>query len=327
MHPIDRAAGLMFRTFRGRLRVFTDGWGDPDRLELLDVTTAGPPAPIEVTWGRPDRSDGVVVESGEFASSLAGLPPPARIAHVRRITPEAGCDRICVLLPAWNDEDYRTRTRFAQQLVERGIGAVLLGAAFYGTRRVAAGGSAIRTVSDFALMSRAIVAEGRSLVAHLAAPGMQVGVAGYSMGGSLAATVAATTDLPIAVAPLAAAHAPSTVFVEGVLQHAVEWEALGAEGRTRLFAALDRPSLLRLAPTPATRHAVLVAASGDGFVLPEATRSIHDHWPGSELRVVRAGHASMLWWRLDPMVDAIVDAFDRAAAGETGGGEPGSDPA
>jgi alpha-beta hydrolase superfamily lysophospholipase len=219
------------------------------------------------------------------------------------------------VLPAWNDEGYSTRLRFASRLAAAGIGSYLLEAPFYGRRRAAPGGSPVRTVADFALLSRSVVEEGRALVAGLAAGGRPVGVAGYSMGGSLAATVGATLDLPMAIAPLAAAHAPAAVFTEGVIRNAVAWDALGRGGRGRLAEVLLRPSLLRVPPTVSTRHAVLVAATGDGFVSPGVTEAIHAHWPGSELRWVRAGHATLLWRRIDVLVGAIVDAFARSKAG------------
>ena len=245
---------------------------------------------------------------------MVGLPVPAHIAHVLHVAPAGQETGSCVLLPAWNDEGYRTRIRLATGLAAAGIGSYLLEAPFYGLRRIAPGSSPVRTVADFATLTRSVVEEGRSLVAALVAAGRRTGVAGYSMGGSLAATVAATLDLPIAVAPLAAAHAPAPVFTSGVLRNAVAWDALGPDGRERLTEVLLRPSLLRLPPSPPTRCAVLVAASGDGFVAPAATKAIHEHWPGSELRVVRAGHATLLWRHVDILVSATAHAFARAAA-------------
>jgi hypothetical protein len=314
MHPIDRGAGLALRFLPSDKRVFSQGWGDAATIELVDITAAGPPASIDVEWGRPDTSGALVQTDGRFAAPLTGLPDAAQQGHVLHVAPHGDAMGTCVLLPAWNDEGYGTRLRFATRLAARGLASYVLEAPFYGHRRSAPGGSPVRTVADFALLTRSIVEEGRSLVAGLARTGAPTGVAGYSMGGSLAATVGATLDLPIAVAPLAAAHAPSSVFSEGVLSNGVAWDALEPEGRTRLTEVLLGPSLLRIDPTPATRTAVLVGATRDGFVTPPVTKAIHDHWPGSELRWVRAGHATLLWWHIDDLVQAIADSFARTAA-------------
>jgi hypothetical protein len=314
MHPVDRAAGLALRWLPDGKQVFSRGWGDEAALALLDITAAQAPHALEVMWGPISRHTGHETREGRFAAPLPGLPPAAGDGHVLRVDPSAGGDAVCVMLPAWNDEGYATRLRFATRLAAAGIASYLLEAPFYGRRRATPGRSPVQTVADFALLSRSVVEEGRSLVAALAADGRRVGVAGYSMGGSLAATVGATLDLPMAIAPLAAAHAPAAVFTEGVIRNAVAWDALGTGAQGRLAELLLRPSLLRIPPTPSTRDAILVAATGDGFVPPDVTRAIHEHWPGSELRWVRAGHATLLWRRIDVLVAAIVDAFSRSRA-------------
>ncbi len=230
----------------------------------------------------------------------------------------ATAERRCVLLPAWNDEGYLTRRKLAERLADYGIGALILEAPLYGSRRIKARGTPIRTVSDFAVMTRGIVEEGRSLTWWAVQHSQLGGVAGYSMGGSLAAAVGASLDCSFALAPLAAAHAPDAVFVDGVLRAAIAWDALGRDARDRLRVTLAMPSVLRIAPTPATSTAVLVGASRDGFVPPAATQAVHDHWPGSELRWVRAGHATLLWRHLDVLAAAIAASFDRVAASAGG---------
>jgi alpha-beta hydrolase superfamily lysophospholipase len=319
MHPIDFGAGVAVRFLPKSKRVFADGWGDLGLLELLEITDVGPPPEIYVEWERSWHEHGVAVRHGRFGSPVAALPLAADDAFVLEVRPLGHVARMCVLLPAWNDEGFRTRRKIAEGLCRRGIGALMLEAPLYGTRRLAHGGSPIRTVADFALMTRSVVQEGRSLVAWLRRQGMAPGVAGFSMGGSLAATVGATMPYPIALAPLAAAHAPNSVFVAGVLRSSVAWEALGPSGAIRLFDELSRPSVLRIDPGPATTTAVLVGATRDGFVPAEATEAIHSHWPGADMRWIDAGHATLLWRHLKALVAAIGDAFDRVdAAAETG---------
>jgi pimeloyl-ACP methyl ester carboxylesterase len=58
---------------------------------------------------------------------------------------------------------------------------------------------------------------------------------------------------------------------------------------------------------------VVVRTSQDGYVPPSAVQALSDHWPGSELRIVRGGHATAIWYRKDQLTDAIVDSFNRLA--------------
>ncbi len=311
MHPIDFGAGIALRLLPQAKRVFTAGWGDPDLLDLLDIATVAPPAPIAVEWGSDRETDGLRERHGRFISPVAHLPQAASDAFVVHLEPPQGSERVCVVLPAWNDEGYATRRKLAGHLAGRGIASLLLEAPLYGARRLLSRGSPIRTVADFALMTRTIVEEGRSLVAWLGAQGRAAGIAGYSMGGSLAATVAATLDIEHAVAPLAAAESPDHVFVHGVLSRSVAWDALGPEARPALAARLALPRVTRRPPSPATRHAVLVAAAYDGFVPRHATEAVHRHWPGSEYRLARAGHATLLWRHMDVLASGVAAAFDR----------------
>ncbi len=313
MHPIDLGASVVFRFLPGPQRVFAGGWGDPAMLDLLDVASVRPPEPADLVWERSWLDRGRRIMHGTFRSPLAGLPAAAAQAVVMGIEPPDGTQRHCVLLPAWNDEGFATRRRFADRLADHGIGSILLEAPLYGSRRIRTRGAPLGTVADFAAMTRGIVEEGRALLARLAGEST-VGVAGFSMGGSLAATVGATVPFPVAIAPLAAAHAPNAVFVDGVLRSAVAWPALGRGGRTKLAEVLGRPSVLRIPPTPWTAQAVLVGGIWDGFVPLGAIRVIHDHWPGSELQSVAAGHATLLWRKLERLVAAIVRAFDRFQA-------------
>lgn len=292
--------------------VFCDGWGDPAAVATLDIGLhpLSPPPPLTVRWERRWSNDGLEVRDASF-SSPAPLPSPASHGRLRTIAPAGGAARWCVVMPAWNDEGFHGRTPFAVSLARRGVGAVLLECPYYGSRRVHTLGPAIRTVADFALMGRAVVVEALGLLTTFAERG-PVGVTGYSMGGNLAAFVGALAPRPIALAPLAASPSPAPVFCTGVLRHGIRWDALGgSEAPSRLADALGAVSVLSLPSTPTTSRAVLVAALHDGFVPPSATATLHAHWPGSELRWVRAGHGTLWWLRRRVLVAAVLEAFDR----------------
>jgi len=311
MHPIDLAVSWLFRFGPKSLRVFRDGWGLEAALEALDAAAMlGDPTPLEVAWG-PTRSDrGMNIADGTFISPAPGLPAASRIASVRRVSPAAGGRRLVVIMAAWNDHGYATRTKLARLLAGRGIASVMLENPYYGTRRPVPD-QPIRTVADFAVMGRAAVIEGRSLLAHFSAD-RQVGITGYSMGGNIAALIGAFADRPVAIAALAASHSPSPVWLDGVIRHAVDWGALGGNGAAdRLRAELAKATVLAVPARPHTRSAVIVGATRDGYVPPGAVADLHDHWPGSDLRWVDAGHATMIWRHKALLVNAVVDAFDR----------------
>lgn len=311
-HLVDVAGGLLVRHGPRRLRFFGDGWGDETVLARDDLPVSAPP-PLDVRWLQPRRAGDLTIRDGWF-DSAAPLPDGARRGAVRRISPPVATERVCLLMAAWNDHTYTTRTRLARSLATRGIGSVLLHQPYYGPRRPDdRPGSPIRTVSDFMMMGRAALDEGRGLLATIAAGGEMPGVSGYSMGGNLAAIISATMPFPVATAPLAASHSPAPVYLDGVLRHGIAWDALGGEASAApdLRRILLTASALRLPPPAHVAAAVLVAARNDGYVPPSATEDLHRHWPGSELRWERGGHATLLWLRGDVLAAAIADAFDR----------------
>jgi hypothetical protein len=314
MHPIDRIGAVAIRRGPGRLRVFPGGWGDEATVaEMGDIEQlTEEPADIRISWGPVARSEQAVVRDGWF-EAVTDVPYQARTALIRRIEPPTGAARMCLLMAAWNDHGFDTRQRLADELLARNIGSLILEIPYYGSRRIVADREQpIQTVADFARMGIGAVAEGRALLKRFRRE-FTMGVAGYSMGGNIAALVGATAGFPVAIAPLAASHSPGPVFLDGVISGGIRWEALGGEpeARDRLRRTLSAVSVLRL-PAPAwTATAVLVAAKSDGFVPAEATRRLHEHWPGSELRWRRGGHATLLWRRRATLADAIAASFDR----------------
>lgn len=313
IHPIDQIGGAIVSRGPDRLRFFTDGWGDPSTIDAAAMPS-GDPIPIAIEWVSETTDDGLGISVGIFESPVVTLPDHARHGAVTRILPEAGTDRMVVLMAAWNEHDSRARFGIAKRLAQRGIGSVVLENPYYGIRRPTEhDGQPIRTVADFFQMGIGAVAEGRGLLATVREEGFIPGVAGYSMGGNIAALVSSTMSFPVATAPLAASYSPAPVYLDGALRGGIDWAALGGKSSAepRLRETLLRASVLdRPAPDHA-RHAVLVAARSDGYVPPATTRALHEHWPGSELRWVGAGHATLLWMHKGALAEAIEDSFRR----------------
>lgn len=314
-HLLDRLAPIGFLLDR-RSRVFPEGWGETDSLASFDRPLA-PTDPIthpEVTWSRKEEHRGFRTRRAVFASPDAAiLPEPARPVTVEWIDPAAGAERVVVLLPAWNDETFEVRRDLAGRLAGLRIGSLIADIPFYGARRVRPEtGPAIGSVADFARMAHGAVSEARALLALASDLGFP-GVAGFSMGGNLAAYASATVPMPVATAPLAASPSPGPIYADAALSGAVAWQALGgrASARDRLRTLLDRASVLHLPALPHHPAAVLVAGERDGFVPAGLSRDLAAHW-GAELRVVEgAGHGWLLWRRKDVLVEAIADSFER----------------
>jgi pimeloyl-ACP methyl ester carboxylesterase len=302
-------------------RVFRDGWGDPGVLEWYSSIVGNVPSDIpdiDLVEGSPVLSKGLTVSDLRFQSPALHLPDASQPARARLITPDREPQRICLLMAAWNEHGYGARTKLARLLAAEGIATVILENPMYGDRRTDPGDSRpLGTVSDFAVMGRAAVVEGRALLAHFHRQGLHTGVGGFSMGGNIAAFVGATVPFPTAIAVVSASHSPSPPFLQGAISRAVAFEALGGdtpETRQRLHQFMLSASVLDYEPREHTRAAVLLAGTIDGIVPTSAVQALHRHWPGSRLEWVHAGHATLLWLNKDRMAAATVDAFNRVDA-------------
>ena len=313
IHPIDRLAGFALSKGPSHLKFFSRGWGDASLVDPSE-TLGRAPTPITIDWlSRSTTSSGRIVEHGTFDSPAPHLPHRSQVANVLSISPSSHTDRVVVLMPAWNEHDPKVRVAIAKLLADKGVRSLILENPFYGTRHPdPEGGQPITTVSEFMVMGSAAVVEARGILAAEFAKGSSIGVSGYSMGGNTAAIVSATLSIPLATAPLAASHSPGPVFLDGVLNRGIDWEALGGrEHEQRLRDTLTGVSVLELEPQPHLSKAIIVRAASDGYIPASATQELVDHWPGSELRVLRGGHASLVWFRKGQLTTAIVDAFDK----------------
>jgi hypothetical protein len=325
MHWLDRAARLSAARTPSKKRPFNLGWGDRDVVQWYrDNARVVPPiADIEVRFRPARRSGDVLVRDLEFESPFEMLPEPARRVRARWITTHPEPERVVVLHASWNDEDYRTRTRMARDLLARGIAAVIPQHPLYGDRRRAEHlQTPVPVVSDFCLMGRGGVLEGRSLIRHLHDSGYRVGVSGYSMGGNIAGFVGVLVDFPVAISATAVPYSAGPPFMSGLLRSTIAWEALGGETPEvveRISKVLHAGSLLDHPPPPHAAHAVLLAGTRDGFVPTSSTQAIHRHWPGSRMHWVNAGHASLLFTRRDLIVGTVVESFDRLDAARQAG--------
>ncbi len=313
-HWMDRIGIALAGTPRLYEPIFSEGWGDPARLQSLQERALQPPVParldLEARVVSEDRRRRVT--DLRFPTPAGDLPDASWLAHARLIEPY-GARRLTIGFASFNDHGYRTRSDVVAPLLAADTAVVLLENPYYGQRRPHPDLQPMRTVADLLSMGAAAVWEGLSLAVTLAevAP-WTIGFFGYSMGGNIAALAAATAPFPVACAALAASHSPGPVFTGGALAHAVAWEALGGEESSdQLGRVLGSASVLHFRPQPWTAASVIVAAERDGYIPAHAVDSLHRHWPGSLLKVVPGGHASLLKLGKDTLAEAIGESFDR----------------
>jgi Alpha/beta hydrolase domain containing 18 len=315
-HPLDVVIALALRWSK----LFSHGWGDEALITTLTsrVSYQDAPPSISVRWTpRSERGD-IVRRDGAFASPLALLPKEASVAHFRFWT-RPGNRAVCVILAASRDEGYPVRERVFSALIRRGIDLCFMENPFYGLRRTRAGPSLI-TVSDHGLMVLGMVWEARALLEYLRDRYDKVAVAGYSLGGHMAAITAAVSPFPLACAALAAGASASSVYTRGLLSWNVDFASLSSalSGATHTAAARERlMQLFSVAdvtafPAPMRSDASIIAGcKRDGYVLRSETERLHRHWPGSTLRWIPAGHFSALLSSRRALCDCVYDALGR----------------
>lgn len=310
-HVVDVAIALLSR----RSKIFTLGWGDEDFLARLQhqVSHADVPDEIVLNWQDVETRSGIARRDASFTSPFCELPDAARIAHLRAITCPAN-RTACVLLAGSHDEGYRIRERVFGSLVNRGVDLYLLENPYYGVRRIPGGVAAIK-VSDQAMMAVAMVLEARALLGWLRPQYEKLAVAGYSMGGHMAAIAAAVTAFPVACAALATGASASTIYTRGLMSWCVDFNGLAGDpaqqrwAKDRLHGFFDAADISRFPPPKRVDAAIILGCSRDGYVLGTETERLHRHWAGSNLRWLNAGHFSALITSRKTLCDCVVDAL------------------
>jgi hypothetical protein len=321
VHWLDRA----YARLASRRPLFQAGWGDEALLAATSEkgALAGPsPETARPLFGPRQRRRGVWVRDGRFCSPEPGLLGPVATAHVRWLTLSASPARsACLVLAGSREEGFTLREAVYRPLVLRGTDILLLESPFSGLRRAPAQRTAaVRTVSDHLLLNLALLQEARALLAYLQEAGYhRRAVAGFSMGGFMAAAVAALSTEPLAVAALAAGTTPAPVFTRGLLSRSVDFRALG-EGhggeeaaRVRLASLFGLADTSLLPPPVRPEAAVVVGFLRDGYVAAADTAALHAHWPRSRLRWADAGHISALLFHREALRTAVADALDGLA--------------
>jgi hypothetical protein len=312
-HLLDLLIALLSR----RSKMFARGWGDEAILAQLSgkVSREDPPYTASVEWHSVVERTNILRCDGTFASPLEILPTKADVVHLRAWQKE-GNRSACVILAGSHDEGYRVRERVFGSLIGKGLDLYLVENPFYGLRRTAEGVSAIR-VSDQAMLALAMVLEARALLEYLRAQYARLAIGGYSMGGHLAAITAAVSPFDVACAALAAGASASNIYTQGLMSWGVDFDGLGGGpemrdvARERLQVFFDAADITHYEPPLRCDAAVILGCKRDGYVLRNETERLHQHWPGSTLHWLSAGHFSALVTSRQALCDCVLEAIQK----------------
>ncbi|MGA8272948.1 MAG: alpha/beta hydrolase family protein [Candidatus Sulfotelmatobacter sp.] len=313
-HPID----VLVAWLTCGSKLFTQGWGDESLLADLSQHAAfgNPPPAICVDWHVTERWGGKVQRDGTFLSPLRSLPAKAMTVHVRACS-ETGNAAACVILAGSRDEGYAMRERAFGNVTSRGVDIYLLENPFYGRRRTTTASASLKTFSDHVLMNLGTIWEARALLEYLRGYYQKLTVAGYSMGGHMAAITAAVCPFPLACAALATGASAAPIYTQGLLSWSIDLNALAGESHLqsaasqRLRLLIEAADLTRHAPPMRSDAAVIVGCARDGYVLRSEIERLHEYWPGSILRWLSAGHVTGFITKRAILRDAVVDASER----------------
>jgi len=304
--------------------MFIDGWGEPGLLadveaNRLSFVAASAPAKLSFTVSpsHPRWS----VQDFSFESPVAerfAEPQCARVSG-RWLRPLGlPARRRLLVLGSSREEGFALRTWSWSKLLGQGYELVFLETPFYGVRRARAQASAsVRSVSEQLLLHVAMVQEACAML-HTMRQNFSgsLGVAGFSMGGYMAAMTAALAPFDLAAVIIAGGVSPVPVYLDHYLARSVSWSSLSpspSAARARLRRLLSRDAST-YAPPRRPNAAAIIACARDGFVPPVESVRLAEHWGAVDFSFVDAGHTLGFLAHRPAFHAAIQRAFGRLAA-------------
>ena len=312
---LDEWARVAFFSKGPYFELFPKGWGAsyPQLQRLFSIHPKTPIPRVKISWINEKTLQCILYREGSFrVRQSQGLPAEIRDAQFRFIPPPDGKKEVCLLLAGWGEHGYVLRMRLAKLLWKKGIGTLLLENPFHGHRLVPGRrGAPVWTVAEAGHLVHAAVYEGRALVKHFEDLGYQLGVAGFSMGGSLAAWIAVKHPHPLPTTLLATPPSPEVGFLGGVIRKGIAWQQLSQlkYPEEKLRNLLGRVSLLNVAPPLPGKRIIMMGARADRVVPAATIVDLHRYWPHSQLRWCPGGHISLWLFEVKAMVQAIEDSF------------------
>lgn len=273
-------------------KFFVKGWGDPAHikklLEFKEVITSRSRCfylvdkyhPIEITKDK-SYAD-FEVANGRFRSPLVDyvgdvVHPDIAEARFQILIPKewsssTGYRPMCIHLAGTGDHYFwKRRHLMVRPLLAKGIGAIILENPFYGYRKPKEQSrSCLLNVSDIFVMGGCLILEVIALLHFCERMGFgPLGVTGLSMGGHMATLAATNWPKPVVLVPCLSGTTASTVFTEGVMSEAINWDllqsqfqsnALYSEQLSKRCKIVDDPSDSGLASIPAFKSTLQTIA-------------------------------------------------------------------
>ncbi|HBS03817.1 MAG TPA: hypothetical protein DEA96_02555, partial [Leptospiraceae bacterium] len=219
-----------------------------------------------------------------FSSPAPWLPEESSLGFMEMVIPDSSSHKLSSDTPVFihfaatgDETTLPRRLLIAEPLARKGIASIILENPYYGKRRPAEQKDfVISTISDQFKMNQATILEGVALLKWLDSLGYSnLGVTGVSMGGSMAASVAAATSLPVSVAACIAPVGPGPAFCYGALSNRVDWQRLIPE-LNQYFPSKDAGENSGNAPSEDSANDFVVdtAQSSFGTVLQESREDV-----------------------------------------------------
>jgi Alpha/beta hydrolase domain containing 18 len=309
------------RSLGGRLAFFKGGWGQQHRahrtwLENVRRRAVPRPQPPNLSF----QSHPIVGQVATFESpSRDYLPPESARGRVWIVEPNRQCNAapVVVHLAATGDHGFWFRyVLFSRHLARLGIVSALLENPLYGARTPSnQRGAKLHTVANLADMGRATIEEAHLLLTYFYDRGhRRLATFGISQGGLHAAMAASLCDFRVHTIGALAPASAAPVFTSGVLESAVDWDALSSgidrkDVRGALASHLDSVASIARFPESSYggRH-VLLAASEDEYVRSDSVDAWRAARPDVEVRYLQGvGHVTAVALRSAEFRRAIVE--------------------
>ncbi|GJQ68053.1 hypothetical protein Trydic_g10678 [Trypoxylus dichotomus] len=262
-------------------KFFTKGWGDPEKImKLLKFRRIVSTRNSCYNLVQADHHIEIIsqqsladcyVAQGKFKSPFALhlpdiVPDEIREAFFEIIIPKKWnlhpYKPICIHLAGTGDHYFwKRRYIMAKPLLKHGIGSILLENPFYGYRKPTEQvRSCLFNVSDIFVMGGCLILECIALLHWCERLGYgPLGVTGLSMGGHMASLAATSWPKPLVLVPCLSWSTASSVFTEGVMSAAINWDDLQkqylsdyrySEILSKLCRIVDNPFSCGLAQIP-----------------------------------------------------------------------------
>lgn len=229
-------------------KFFTKGWGSPKNLQRLfafrkimsnrETCYKLVPKNYPITiLNDQTRKDCRIIDghfNSPFSTHLPGLvSEEIREAYFQMVLPlkwkTDNYKPVCIHLAGTGDHYFwRRRNIMVKPLLKHGIGAIILENPYYGLRKPKQQiRSSLHYVSDIFVMGGCLILECLVLLNWCEQLGFgPLGVTGISMGGHMASLAASNWPKPLVLVPCLSWSTASSVFTEGVMSEAIDWDML-----------------------------------------------------------------------------------------------------